>query len=120
MKAFSSFEGSPTQKSVVMVTLKGLGSVRSTCMPPACMNRPVVATPAVSRFRRVIVTPDMVYALAVCLVGRFFLHCDKNLAFLSRILAWRHFLAAGRRTACSHLPVRCCLPQAATGRQFPR
>jgi hypothetical protein len=60
------------------------------------MNSPVVATPAVSRFRRVIVAPDMVYALAVRLVGRIFLHCDNNLAFLSRILAWRHFAATAK------------------------
>src|SRR5512144_3149164 len=96
MKAFSAFEGSPTQKSVVMVTLNGLGSPRSTCRPPASMNSPVVATPAVSRSRRVIVTPDMAYALAVRLAGRFFLHCDNNLAFLSRILAWRHFAAIAK------------------------
>jgi len=55
-----------------------------------------VATPAVSRSRRVIVTPDMVYALAVRLVGRIFLHCDNNLAFLSPILAWRHFAATAK------------------------
>src|SRR6476619_8344125 len=100
MKSFSSVEGSPTQKRVVIVTLNGLGSVRSNCAPPAMRNRPALALEVVSRLRRVMTSLDTILprfdalgqlarAPQVPWSRDIFSNCDNNLAILCWILAWR-------------------------------